>query len=343
MSADTKKRSFSEVSSQPGIDSRPTKISKTISTGQIIQATPSVAPLVTNGVDTTSWKTVPCKNFSNTGYCAYGAVCRFMHGMADYKGGAGNGNVEYQQSTNAGYKAVPCQRYSLLGSCNLGATCQFQHGNVQTIGGTGNAAEKPYKTVPCRHFSMTGNCSYGQMCQFFHGREQARNPAYKTQICENWKNTGTCSYEGVCQFLHGQQDTVAGGTVMMGQNSTAVQGNAQIPWAIPTWQPPPPSMNPYAFYQQNSTQYPVGTLPQTTLGGFPNKQVSKIPSNYKTAMCRHYARNGHCVRGDGCLFAHREDQLGSHPNYKTVACRNWTTTGSCSYAQSCQFKHPGID
>jgi len=343
MSADTKKRNFSEVYPQAEFDSKPTKIPKTIQNGQIIEARPSIAPVITNAVETPNWKTVPCKNFSNTGYCAYGVVCRFMHGMADYKGGAGNVIAVNQQETNVGFKAVPCQRYSLIGSCNSGSACQFLHGNILSIGATGNAAQKPYKTVPCRHFSLTGNCSYGQMCQFFHGREQAKNPAYKTRICENWKNTGTCSYEGVCQFLHGQQDPVAGGTVMMGQNRTVFQGSTQFPWAIPAWQPPPPNTTPYAFWQQNSTQYPVSTLPQNAAVGFPNKQISTIPSNYKTAPCRHYARNGRCIRGDACLFAHQEVQAGSHPNYKTVPCRNWTNTGTCSYAQSCQFKHPGVD
>lgn len=344
MATDAKKRSFSDVSEQPEIDSRPTKIAKTISNGQIVQPRPSVAPaVVTNTMENPGWKTVPCKNFTSTGYCTYGVICQFMHGLADYKGGAGNENAVNQQGVNAAYKTVPCQRFALMGSCDFGSTCQFMHGNTDFAGGTGNGVPKPYKTVPCRHFSMTGYCSFGAMCQFFHGREQARNPAYKTRICENWKNTGTCSYEGVCQFLHGQGDPVLGANVMLGQNSTAFQGSAQFPLAMPPWQPPP-NMNPYAVWHENPAQYPLGTLPQNTAGSLGYNQVQRKPSNYKTVLCRHYARDGTCLRGDTCLFMHSNDgTVCAHPNYKTVPCRNWSSTGSCPYAHTCQFKHPGED
>lgn len=41
--------------------------------------------------------------------------------------------------------------------------------------------------------------------------------------------------------------------------------------------------------------------------GHPQQQINM--SKYKTAICRHYANNGHCEMADKCNFAHGDNEL----------------------------------
>jgi len=431
----TKKRSISQLPPQPGVKTRPRKTSRTTevleaekekmvqvdvgskekpsSAGDSYEdAWPSEPPMVNETHP--SYKTVPCKNYSATGYCSYGPACQFMHGLADYKGGQG-----VQDSVKDSFKAIPCQRFALLGTCKDGSKCEFSHGNPESMDNQSVIKvdnPKLYKTAPCRHFARTGFCSFGATCRFIHGREPPSNQNYKTVPCQNWTNSGTCTYGDVCQFLHGPADPAA--VPRVGRNS-GPNGN----WLSQRERPRQVltrrsfargpqrmigsngAMGRLGGHQYLPSMTPMGSLSSQSLKAIPSTHVKTIPCsnwtqtgtctfgdvcqyihderwgyqrpnnlslaapggkflgqgpppgfgynhpilrtrNYKTILCRHFARSGSCPMGDMCGFRHNEDGVeieqvkrGVNPNYKTAPCRNWTKTGSCPYEKVCQFKH----
>ncbi|CAI5442016.1 unnamed protein product [Caenorhabditis angaria] len=68
---------------------------------------------------------------------------------------------------------------------------------------------------------------------------------------------------------------------------------------------------------------------------------------FKTALCEAHKKTGVCPYGNGCRFAHGENELRmpsqprgkAHPKYKTQLCDKYSTFGHCPYGSRCQFIH----
>ena len=41
----------------------------------------------------------------------------------------------------------------------------------------------------------------------------------------------------------------------------------------------------------------------------PQQRGQQLNNLYKTALCKHYTQHKHCVKGNGCHFAHGESEL----------------------------------
>ena len=64
-----------------------------------------------------NYKTELCKKFQSTGYCPYGAKCRFAHRKEEL--------ITRIQGPN--YKKEKCKSFYEKGFCNYGQRCKFQH------------------------------------------------------------------------------------------------------------------------------------------------------------------------------------------------------------------------
>ena len=64
-----------------------------------------------------NYKTEFCKKFQSTGYCPYGAKCRFAHRREEL--------VTRIEGPN--YKKEKCKSFFEKGFCNYGSRCKFQH------------------------------------------------------------------------------------------------------------------------------------------------------------------------------------------------------------------------
>lgn len=68
---------------------------------------------------------------------------------------------------------------------------------------------------------------------------------------------------------------------------------------------------------------------------------------FRTALCDTFRRSGVCAYGEGCRFAHTQEELRVpsqprgrlHPKYKTVLCENFERDGICRYGQRCMYIH----
>uniref|UniRef100_A0A0E0QKK3 C3H1-type domain-containing protein n=1 Tax=Oryza rufipogon TaxID=4529 RepID=A0A0E0QKK3_ORYRU len=68
------------------------------------------------------------------------------------------------------------------------------------------------------------------------------------------------------------------------------------------------------------------------------KQKMREP---KTVMCPDWCRTGHCSSGDGCEYAHSQDELrviDARPKYRTEPCRYWLAGKGCWYGDKCRYK-----
>jgi hypothetical protein len=63
------------------------------------------------------------------------------------------------------------------------------------------------------------------------------------------------------------------------------------------------------------------------------------PSNYKTVLCRYFAK-GACQYGDQCTFAHGPADMRKPgvKKLKTKLCKNFAA-GDCKWGDRCNFAH----
>lgn len=63
---------------------------------------------------------------------------------------------------------------------------------------------------------------------------------------------------------------------------------------------------------------------------------------YKTSICRHFEKKGHCPLQENCQFAHGNTelrQIREHRLYKTRLCRLHVEGKSCPYGDKCYYYH----
>uniref|UniRef100_A0A914VGX5 C3H1-type domain-containing protein n=1 Tax=Plectus sambesii TaxID=2011161 RepID=A0A914VGX5_9BILA len=65
---------------------------------------------------------------------------------------------------------------------------------------------------------------------------------------------------------------------------------------------------------------------------------------YKTVLCKQFADTGRCNYGDGCQYAHGDEDRRAppprHPKFRTEPCKNFERLGVCPYGSRCHFIHP---
>ena len=65
-------------------------------------------------------------------------------------------------------------------------------------------------------------------------------------------------------------------------------------------------------------------------------------SKIKSELCKSYEKNGNCIYGVNCDFAHGISELKVKKNvnalYKTQICKNYKTN-TCKFGERCHFLH----
>lgn len=74
-------------------------------------------------IDGTKYKTEPCRNFLELGFCHYGDRCNFAHGKRE---------LIDKMPANDKYKSKRCNPFHTQGFCTYGHRCLFLH-EVRTL------------------------------------------------------------------------------------------------------------------------------------------------------------------------------------------------------------------
>lgn len=75
----------------------------------------------------------------------------------------------------------------------------------------------------------------------------------------------------------------------------------------------------------------------------PNDKIDHKALNpamfYKTKMCPQYMEKGSCPRGEGCCYAHSQNELRDVPNLKKTKLCHLFQIGKCNRGNTCSFAH----
>ncbi|KAG8658810.1 zinc finger CCCH domain-containing protein 34 isoform X1 [Manihot esculenta] len=112
-----------------------------------------------------------CIYYLRTGFCGYGARCRFNHprDRGAVIGAARAGAGQFPERVGQ----PVCQYYMRTGTCKFGASCKYHH--PRQGGGSVSPVSLNYYGYPlrqgereCTYYVKTGQCKFGATCKFHH-------------------------------------------------------------------------------------------------------------------------------------------------------------------------------
>ncbi|KAI4311180.1 hypothetical protein MLD38_036095 [Melastoma candidum] len=317
-----------------------------------------------------------CIYYLRTGYCGYGARCRFNHppDRGAVLGAARSSGIEYPERVGQ----PVCQYYMRTGMCKFGASCKFHHPK-QGISPTAPSALN-YLGFPlrpgakeCAYYMKTGQCKFGATCKFDHP-QPASVPVPMTQSQVTPVPTqmvASAVYPPVqsptvhpsqqypvvvprASLYHPSYGPLTYGPVVLPPGMVPYPGwGAYQAVASPSGQPSSASSSAY-----DPTQYPQfvssitghiqPSISSGTLSGA--QQEQSFPERPGQPDCQHFLRTGYCRYGSSCRYHHPSDAareavvmlnpVGLPLRPDAPLCQHYAQHGICRYGQACRFNHP---
>ncbi|CAM8893502.1 unnamed protein product [Rhodiola kirilowii] len=278
-----------------------------------------------------------CKYYLRTGFCGYGARCRFNHppDRSAVVGAMMLGGGEYPQRVGQ----PVCKYYLMTGTCKFGLSCKYHHPRH----GGGTHISLNYLGFPlrpgekeCSYYVKTGQCKFGLTCKFHHP-QPADIPATTASPAQGIPLGPT----------HGMYPQVQPSSVSAAQPYGVVPGNWQVAR--------PPTMLPYPYMQGPYTPMilphgmvpmpgwgpfpaqvsPASTTPQPTGGSNPIYGITQLSSS-APEYTGPYSSVSLSV---GPSSSSQKDRgLPERPGQPE--CQYYMKTGDCKYGSSCRYHHP---
>ncbi|KAI4364421.1 hypothetical protein MLD38_020516 [Melastoma candidum] len=320
-----------------------------------------------------------CIYYLRTGYCGYGARCRFNHppDRALVLGTERSGAVQYPERIGQPI----CLYYMRTGSCKFGTSCKFHHPK-QAIGPSApetlNYHGYPLRpgAKECAYYMKTGQCKFGATCKFNHPQPAGMpipTPVAQSQITPvHATMVPSAVYPHVqSQSIHPSQQYpfVVPRASLYSSYGPVTYGPVMFPPGMvpyPGWSPyqvvTSPSSQPSSASTSayGPTQYPqsgsaiTGTIqPSISSSGTSSgvQQEPLLPERPGQPDCQHYLRRGYCKYGSSCRYHHPSDvaaceavvilsPVGLPLRPDAPVCSHYAQHGICRYGQACRFHHP---
>ncbi|KAK4770434.1 hypothetical protein SAY87_030966 [Trapa incisa] len=308
-----------------------------------------------------------CLHYLRTGFCGYGAECRFNHPprRGPVMRAERTGAVDHPQ--RAGQPI--CQHYMRTGTCKFGVSCKFNHpkqGTVSTALVSLNYYGYPLRPGErdCSYYMKTGQCKFGATCKFHHPQPadipvstpfpvQHTDPVPAPFVGPVLYSVQPLSVNSSQQYgavvtrpsllpsyVPGPYSPVLVSPGMVYYSGWSPYQATASPTASPTVQP---TTWPSSFY--GTTQFsPVSSFPgpyQPPLSylaassGSPKEE--SYPQRPGQPECQHYMKTGDCKFGSSCRY-HHPINLPLCPGAQI--CLHFQHRGSCKYGRACKFDHP---
>ncbi|XP_010243539.1 PREDICTED: zinc finger CCCH domain-containing protein 32 [Nelumbo nucifera] len=315
-----------------------------------------------------------CVYFMRTGFCGYGARCRFNHprDRSAVLGSARPGAGEYPERVGQ----PVCQYFLKTGTCKFGASCKYHH--PRHGGGSAIPVSLNYHGYPlrpgekeCAYYVKTGHCKFGVTCKFHHPQPAGVSvPAPAPQFYPTVQSPSVPSqqYGGMSASWQVARSPLLPGSYVQGAYGHVLLSPGVVP--IPGWSPYPAPVSPVASPGAQPTVgggpiYGVTQLSPSTpayAGPYPPLPSSAGPSGSSQKEhvyperpgqpeCQYYMRTGECKFGSSCKYHHPLEWITPKTNCVlspmglplrpgAQPCTFYTQHGVCKFGPTCKFDHP---
>ncbi|KAK9288667.1 hypothetical protein L1049_017128 [Liquidambar formosana] len=296
-----------------------------------------------------------CNYYLRTGFCGYGARCRFNHprDRSAVGGALRHGGGEFPERVGQ----PVCQYYMRTGTCKYGASCKYHHpkhgGGSPVSPVSVNCYGYPLRLgeKECSYYMKTGNCKFGMTCKFHHpqpagisqpsaspapGAVPMPSPVPATALYPTMQSQSVPSSQqygvvaGNWQLV--RHPHMVPGSYIQGPYGPVLLSSGMVPFA--GWSPYPAPTSPAA---SPSTQPTVGSAslygithlspsaPAYT-GAFPPIPSSVGPSSSSQrehifperpgqTECHYYMKTGDCKFGSSCRYHHPPELITPKTNF----------------------------
>ncbi|XP_047335188.1 zinc finger CCCH domain-containing protein 34-like [Impatiens glandulifera] len=313
-----------------------------------------------------------CIYYLRTGFCGYGARCRFNHPrdrslmMSGPIRAAGGGMYPERVGRPV------CQYYMRTGMCKFGASCKYHHprqggGTIGSV--TFNIAGYPLRPgeKECSYYVKTGKCKFGVTCKFHHpqpfglqGLPTSANPlpipsqpVYPTMqapmVTGNWPMARPTP------------------TLLPGSYIPGGYGPVMLPSGVVSFQSFYPYQTPVSSLASSNNQSTVGGAPMYGVTNFSPGSYLSLPSAVDPSSsgqneqalpqrpgqpeCQYYMKTGECKFGFSCRYHHPSEMniakesvvlssMGLPLRPGIPICSHYAQNNVCKFGPSCKFDHP---
>lgn len=281
-----------------------------------------------------------CIYYLRTGFCGYGARCRFNHprerSMA--VGAVGRpGGGEYPERVGQ----PVCQYFMRTGTCKFGASCKYHH--PRQGGGSVSPVALNYYGYPlrpgereCSYYIKTGQCKFGATCKFHHPQLAMLAPA-PAPAAPPMPAPGPALFQ-----------PVQSPSLPSSQQYGVVTGNWQVPrppllpgsYVQGAYSPVllPPGMVPFTGW----SPYAAPLSPVAAPSSQPNLGTSQLYgitqlSPSAPAYTGPYSSISSSM-GPSSSSYDKEHPFPERPGQPE--CQYYMRTGDCKFGSSCRYNHP---
>ncbi|XP_030974783.1 zinc finger CCCH domain-containing protein 34 [Quercus robur] len=319
-----------------------------------------------------------CIYYLRTGFCGYGARCRFNHprDRAAVIGAARAGGGEYPE--RAGQPV--CQYYMRTGTCKFGASCKYHHprqGGESVTPVSLNYFGYPLRLgeKECSYYVKTGQCKFGATCKFHHpqpaGLQAVSSLAPQVAAVPTPVHAPTLYQSG--QSSSQQYGVVLArppllsGSYVQNPYPPMIVSPSMVPF--PGWSHyPAPPMSPVPspstqsavgsgqFYgitqlSPTATAYTYLPLPSSVGPSSGSQKEHPFPERPGQQDCPYYMRTGDCKFGSSCRYHHPTEFIAPKTNVAlsplglplrpgAPPCTHYAQRGVCKFGAACKFDHP---
>ncbi|XP_057476614.1 zinc finger CCCH domain-containing protein 34-like isoform X3 [Actinidia eriantha] len=279
-----------------------------------------------------------CIYYLRTGFCGYGARCRFNHPQdrSLVVGAMRAGGGEFPERVGQ----PVCQYYMRTGMCKFGASCKYHHprqGGGSAIPVVLNISGYPLRPgeKECSYYVKTGQCKFGVTCKFHHPQPAGIQvpapfagplpiPAPASAIYPSMHSPAPSS----------QQYRVAAGNWPVTRPAlipgSYLQG-AYSPVLLPPGMVPFSGWNPY--------QTPVSSVAspstQSTVGSAPIYGLTQLSPSAPVYPGAYFPLPDSAGPSSSSQKEHVFPERPGQPE-----CHYYMKTGDCKFGSSCRYHHP---
>ncbi|WCJ23527.1 Zinc finger CCCH domain-containing protein 34 [Euphorbia peplus] len=288
-----------------------------------------------------------CIYYLRTGFCGYGARCRFNHprDRGAVLGAQRTGTGEFPERVGQ----PVCQYYMRTGTCKFGASCKYHH--PKQGGGSVSPVSLNFYGYPlrpgekeCTYYVKTGQCKFGATCKFHHPQPanlqipaqspapqvaplpasvpaQAMYPAVQSPSLPSSQQYG---------LVVARPPPLLPGSYVPGPYGPMLVSPGVVPY--PSWSPYPTSVSPHASpgtqptvgpgvygITQLSPSAPAYTgayqpMPSSVGPSSSSQKEHSFPQRPGQPECQYYMKNGDCKFGSSCRYHHPPELVAPKPN-----------------------------